>query len=401
MKILAAVGVLVISVIVIALQLSGWSQSEPRTVNMSSTTRSTDGPIVESSGVTGPAVTGPTVTGTTPSASLQPAGSRLIADVKQESEFIWPARGPLTSYFGAYHLLGIDIGLDNSEDSPIVASAAGVVDFSGGDACCEYGLHVIVNHEGGRSTLYGHLSRLDVNAGEEVTQGQQLGLGGTTGVSDGKHLHFELHDGDTLVDPLRFLPASERSTQLPTLKTDCTSDFVRIDPDSKILLEFNDGTGFRPVSARFDDESTAAGFSAGVEGVGGIARRISAAIPPASSAKGLIRDASLNIILSDGPSQRAVECNMRLATMVTMANAPRVTRHPGSSAVPGTPTATPIRSKYPTPTPPVKAVSATPVKPSAAAGTASTPRPATTPQPVATTKPIATVKPPQQFPITR
>src|SRR4051794_1065219 len=108
MKILAAVGVLVISVIVIALQLSGWSRAEPRTVNLSSTTRSADGPTMESSGVTAP-----NLPGTTPNASSQPAaGSRFIADVRQESEFIWPARGPLTSYFGAYHLLGIDIGLD-------------------------------------------------------------------------------------------------------------------------------------------------------------------------------------------------------------------------------------------------------------------------------------------------
>jgi hypothetical protein len=397
MKVLAAVGVLVISVIVIALQLSGWSQAEPRTVNLSSTTRSVDGPVVDSSGVT------PNLPATTANASLQPtAGSRFIADVRQESEFIWPARGPLTSYFGAYHLLGIDIGLDNSEDSPIVASAGGVVEFAGGAACCEYGLHVIVNHEGGRSTLYAHLSRLDVSTGDEVQQGQQLGLGGTTGVSDGKHLHFELHEGDTVVDPLRYLPASERTSQLPYFKNDCTSGYLRIDPDSKIWLEFTDAAGFRPISARFDDDATAAGFSAGIEGIGGITRRISAEVPAASSAKGLVRDANLTVTLSDGTSQVTIDCNMRLATMVTMANAPRVTKHPGSSAVPGTPTATPIRSKYPTPTPPVKAAPATPARPATTAGgVVSTPRPATTPQPVATTKPIATVKPPQQFPIQR
>ena len=399
MKILAAVGVLVISVIVIALQLSGWSRTEPRTVNMSSTTRSVDGPTVESSALAAPS----TVTSTAPNGATQPvAGSRFIADVRQESEFIWPARGPITSYFGAYHVLGIDIGLDNSEDSPIVASAPGVVEFAGGDACCEYGLHVIVNHEGGRSTLYGHLSRLDVTAGDDVQQGQQLGLGGTTGVSDGKHLHFELHDGDTLVDPLRFLPAAERTTQLPYFKNDCTAGSLRVDPDSKIWFEFTDAAGFRPASAKFDDDSTAAGFSAGIEGVGGITRRISAAIPSADTAKGLIRDATLIVTLSDGTSQVTIDCEMRLATMVTMANAPRITKHPGSSTVPGTPTATPIRSKYPTPTPPVKAASATPVKPATTAGgVASAPQPATTPKPVATTRPIPTVKPPQQFPIKR
>src|SRR5204862_3819349 len=117
--------------------------------------------------------------------------------------------------------------------------------------------------------------------------------------------------------------------------------------------------------------------------------------PPAPSARGLIRDAVLSVTMSDGTNQRTIDCGMRLATMVTMANAPRVTSHPGST--PGTPTATPIRSKYPTPTPPVKAEPATSAKPPAA-GAAATPRPATTPPPGATPpKPVATVKPAQQF----
>src|SRR5262245_49159775 len=122
MKVLAAVGVLAISVIVIGLQLSGWSQTEPRTVNLSSTTHSADGPVVESSAI------GPNSTGTSPGAYSQPiATNRFVADVRQQSAFIWPANGPITSYFGAYHVLGIDIGLDNSMDTPILAAADGVV----------------------------------------------------------------------------------------------------------------------------------------------------------------------------------------------------------------------------------------------------------------------------------
>lgn len=403
MKILAAVGILVISVAVIALQLSGWSKTEPKTVNLSAVTRSLDGPstMAAASGPIAPAA---------PSAfpSSQPTGtSRLMADVRQTSEFIWPTRGPLSSYFGAYHLLGIDIALDNSEDSPIVAAATGTVEFAGGSACCDYGLYVVLNHEGNRSTLYGHLSKIEVVQGQEVVQGDLLGYGGSTGVSDGKHLHFELHDGGTVVDPLRFLPAAERSTQPPTLRTDCTSDFLRVDPESKLMIEFADASGFRPVSVHFDDDAQEAGFAAGIEGIGGISRRISAAIPPAQTAKGLIRDATLTVMLSDGPNLRTLDCQMRLATMVTMANAPRITKHPGTtSGPPGTPTATPIKSKYPTPTPPVKSGTPTPAKPdtsvNVASGGVTTTRPATTPAPAATQpKTAPTVKPPQQFPIQR
>jgi hypothetical protein len=315
--------------------------------------------------------------------------------VRQESEFLWPARGPLTSYFGPYHVLGIDIALDHSEDSPILAAAGGVVEFAGGSACCDYGLHVIVVHDGNRSTLYAHLSQIDVAEGDEVIQGQQLGLGGSTGVSDGKHLHFELRDGDTLVDPLRYLPASERSMQLPLLRNDCSAGFLRVDANSRVLIEFNEAAEFRPVSARFDGESESAGFTAGIEGQGGLTLRVAAAIPPAPSAKGLIRDANLSVTLSDGPNSRTVECGLRVATMVTLANAPRVTRHPGATLTTATPT--PLRSKYPTPTPPVKAT-ATPAKP--AAGTASQ-RPSAPPPAATQPKTPPTVKPPQRFPLTQ
>lgn len=404
MKIFAAVGVLAISVVVIALQLSGWSQAEPQTVNLSSTTRSAVGPpsVSSASSSTAPPVTPPAIP------SSQTSGtSRLMADVRQTSEFIWPARGPLSSYFGAYHVLGIDIALDNSEDSPIVAAATGTVEFAGGLACCDYGLYVVLNHEGNRSTLYGHFSKLEVVTGQEVLQGELLGYGGSTGVSDGKHFHFELHDGGTVVDPLRYLPAAERSTQPALLRTDCTSDFLRVDPDSKISFEFADASGFRPVSVRFDDDATDAGFAAGIEGIGGISHRVSVAVPPAPSAKGLIGDATLTVMLSDGPNLRTLECPMRLATMVTMANAPRITKHPGStSGPPGTPTATPIKSKYPTPTPPMKSGTPTPVTATASVSVsssgASTSRLATTPPPAPMQpKSAPTVKPPQQFPITR
>jgi murein DD-endopeptidase MepM/ murein hydrolase activator NlpD len=121
--------------------------------------------------------------------------------------FIWPVTGPITSYFGPSHPLGIDIGLGpNGVGIPIHAAMAGTVSFAGGNACCSYGYYVVVDHGGGFQTLYGHLSKIDVSVGESVSQGETVGLSGTTGYSTGPHLHFEVHLNGKVVNPLSYLP---------------------------------------------------------------------------------------------------------------------------------------------------------------------------------------------------
>ena len=120
--------------------------------------------------------------------------------------FIWPVSGPISSYFGPGHPLGIDIDLYHNPNAPIAAAKAGIVKFAGGNPCCSYGIYVIVDHGDGTQTLYAHLSQIGVVQGQLVTQGQFLGLGGSTGYATGNHLHFEIHVGDSIVDPLRFLP---------------------------------------------------------------------------------------------------------------------------------------------------------------------------------------------------
>jgi murein DD-endopeptidase MepM/ murein hydrolase activator NlpD len=55
-------------------------------------------------------------------------------------------------------------------------------------------------------TLYAHLSEILVSEGEQVDQGEVLGLGGRTGYATGNHLHFEMRVGGNVVDPLRYLP---------------------------------------------------------------------------------------------------------------------------------------------------------------------------------------------------
>ncbi len=138
------------------------------------------------------------------SSSSAPAASSAP---KSSAGFIWPVTGPITSYFGPSHPLGIDIGLGPSGVGiPIHAVMAGTVTFAGGNACCSYGYYVVVDHGGGFQTLYAHLSQISVSVGEKVSQGETVGLSGTTGYSTGPHLHFEVHLNGKVVNPLSYLP---------------------------------------------------------------------------------------------------------------------------------------------------------------------------------------------------
>jgi murein DD-endopeptidase MepM/ murein hydrolase activator NlpD len=120
--------------------------------------------------------------------------------------FIWPVSGPISSYFGPSHPLGIDIDQYNNPGGPIVAASSGVVTFAGGDACCSYGLYVVINHQNGFETLYAHMASMTVNQGEYVQQGEVIGYVGLTGRSTGYHLHFEVHLNGAVVNPLDYLP---------------------------------------------------------------------------------------------------------------------------------------------------------------------------------------------------
>ena len=86
--------------------------------------------------------------------------SRVVAaaPTRLRSGFIWPASGPISSYFGPSHPLGIDIDFFANPNQAVGAAAAGTVTFAGGDACCSYGYYVIIDHGNGFETLYGHFS---------------------------------------------------------------------------------------------------------------------------------------------------------------------------------------------------------------------------------------------------
>jgi murein DD-endopeptidase MepM/ murein hydrolase activator NlpD len=136
-------------------------------------------------------------------ATIQAAGSTSYDSTPSASGFIWPVSGPVVSGFGMrwgrMHN-GIDIAVGYG--TPIVASASGSVISAGWMG--GYGNLVIVDHGGGLSTAYAHMSSMSVGGGG-VSQGQVLGYVGCTGHCFGPHLHFEVRVNGSAVDPLGYL----------------------------------------------------------------------------------------------------------------------------------------------------------------------------------------------------
>ncbi|MDO4294300.1 MAG: M23 family metallopeptidase [Eubacteriales bacterium] len=85
----------------------------------------------------------------------------------------------------------------------VMASSGGTVTRAGWGS--GYGYVVYIQHEGGRETRYGHLSKVLVSVGQKVSQGQKIALSGNTGRSTGPHLHFELRINGSSVNPLSYL----------------------------------------------------------------------------------------------------------------------------------------------------------------------------------------------------
>lgn len=97
-------------------------------------------------------------------------------------------------------------GLDFSANrgTRILASDNGIVTFSGWKG--GYGYTVMIDHQNGYKTLYGHCSKLLADVGDNVRRGDFIAEVGSTGASTGNHLHFEIHRRDNPVDPAPFLP---------------------------------------------------------------------------------------------------------------------------------------------------------------------------------------------------
>lgn len=127
-------------------------------------------------------------------------------------DFAWPTPScyTITSHFSPARVnpvsgklkkhTGTDIGA--SFGASIVAANSGTVTLAGWNS--GYGNCVIIDHGGGRATLYGHMSSIGVKKGQSVTKGQQIGKVGSTGNSTGPHLHFEVLINGSPVNPMQF-----------------------------------------------------------------------------------------------------------------------------------------------------------------------------------------------------
>ncbi len=140
-------------------------------------------------------------------------GLRHLGDgteVVAEGVYIWPSAASdyVTSFFGTrlHPILGIyknhtGIDIGAGYGTAILAAANGVVTTAAYDAG-GYGNYIIIDHGNGNMTLYAHMSQMSAGVGQTVTQGQTIGLVGSTGMSTGPHLHFEVYVGGTRVAPL-------------------------------------------------------------------------------------------------------------------------------------------------------------------------------------------------------
>jgi murein DD-endopeptidase MepM/ murein hydrolase activator NlpD len=118
--------------------------------------------------------------------------------------FYWPSRGSITSRFGARwgeQHSGIDIAA--AKGSPNKAADGGVVKFAGWSG--NYGKLVIIDHENGYTTYYGHNNTIKVKVGQRVARGDVIGTVGETGRATGPHLHFEVRKNGVPVNPLKYI----------------------------------------------------------------------------------------------------------------------------------------------------------------------------------------------------
>lgn len=115
-----------------------------------------------------------------------------------------PAQGRLTSSYGARDG-SIHYGLDiaNTIGTPVYSAMAGEVIDSG--PASGFGLWVRVQHAGGLITVYGHINETLVNVGQQVAAGEQIATVGNRGQSTGPHVHFEVHQDGSKIDPLTWL----------------------------------------------------------------------------------------------------------------------------------------------------------------------------------------------------
>jgi murein DD-endopeptidase MepM/ murein hydrolase activator NlpD len=142
--------------------------------------------------------------------SLLNSKNALLTDIPN----VWPIKngiGHISMYFGQnenpftglwYLHKGLDLSTFRSGDQ-VIATADGEVVMIGYDS--GFGNYIIIKHKHGFYTRYAHLSTFRVSKGQKVQQAQTIGYIGNTGLSTGPHLHYEVHLGADVLDPIKFL----------------------------------------------------------------------------------------------------------------------------------------------------------------------------------------------------
>ncbi|MGK7295817.1 MAG: peptidoglycan DD-metalloendopeptidase family protein [Candidatus Wenzhouxiangella sp. M2_3B_020] len=167
------------------------------------------GAVVRANAIAGPADLLPGMLLFLPAVEPRDALARLREVRDRERPYGWPVQGVISSYFGrrnlgmgtaAFHA-AIDIAAPSG--TPVFAARSGVVTYAGWSG--GYGKLVRIRHEGGGETWYAHNRDLLVAVGERVRRGQPVARVGSTGLSTGPHVHFEIRERGRAVNPLAYL----------------------------------------------------------------------------------------------------------------------------------------------------------------------------------------------------
>ncbi|WP_374720596.1 peptidoglycan DD-metalloendopeptidase family protein [Peribacillus tepidiphilus] len=131
-------------------------------------------------------------------------GTKVIPS-RGTGQLSWPAVGGYVSSKMGYRWGKMHKGIDIARPSNRTIKAAdhGIVTFAGYDG--GYGNKIVINHQNGMETVYAHLSSINVQVGQTVQAGSEIGVMGSTGHSTGVHLHFEVIKNGKLVNPLLYL----------------------------------------------------------------------------------------------------------------------------------------------------------------------------------------------------
>ncbi len=146
-------------------------------------------------------------------AAQREAARRAAGIIGQESApgvLTWPVSGTITSPFG-YRRSPFGGGMEFHQGLDIAAPMGTTVTAASGGTVISagwyggYGNYILIDHGGGMATGYGHLSQIFVSAGQQIQKGQAIGAVGSTGMSTGPHLHFEVRMNGKPTDPAAYL----------------------------------------------------------------------------------------------------------------------------------------------------------------------------------------------------